>query len=140
MENNPLVTEIVTFPSYQVLPSTEAAPSGSSWSWSDIFKPVADVLTAGAGLFAQVYPAIKGTTPQTGYPSPNPQTPNQKAPAGYQFDPATGKLVPIGYKVDSLTGQLIPLQAGITASPYFWPVIAGLGAMFLVTSGSKKKR
>jgi len=117
---------------------SDVAPASTGWSWSDIWKPVADIITTGAGAFAKIYPAITGTTPQTGYPSPYPQTPNTKIPAGYTIDPVTRKLVPIGYTIDPVTGKYIPIQAGITASPYFWPVILGVGAMFLVTAGGKK--
>lgn len=106
---------VVTTDSFSMPPAVQQPTS--SWSWSDIFKPAADILTAGATAFSKIYPAIKGT----GYPSPYPQTPSTKVPAGYRLDPATGRLVPL------------TAQAGLTASPYFWPIVLGGAAFFLMT-------
>lgn len=157
METNPLVSEIVTFPSTDLpggyapgwwgvdpstIPSTApVAPATSSWSWSDIWKPVADVIGTLSTAAGKVLPAILKTTPQTGYPSPYPQTPSTKIPAGYYVDPVSGRLTPIppGYRINPMTGGLLPIQAGMTDSPYFWPVALGLGAMFLVTSKKSRK-
>lgn len=94
-------------------------PAASSFSWGDFLTPVANVLKTGADIFSKVYPAIKGT----GYPSPYPQTPGNSIPPGYRYDPTTGRLVPM------------QTQAGIgslTSSPYFLPIVLGLGAFLIM--------
>jgi hypothetical protein len=122
-------------PVFEPLPTITPAPApaDSGWTWQDIWKPVSQVLTTGAEVFSKVYPAVTGTapvtSPQTGYPSPYPQTPKPSAPTGYQYiyNPATRS-----YQLQPLTQQ-----AGITASPYFWPVTLGLGALLFLTAGRK---
>lgn len=100
-----------------------SAPPGSSWSWGDIWTGAAQVIRTGAEAFARIYPAIKGT----GYPSPYPQTP-------------TGAQIPPGYRLNPSTGRIEPVSqiTAMTASPYFWPAVLGIGAFFIVSQTRRR--
>ncbi len=101
---------------------TPSAPPSASWTWSDVWGGVAPVIKTGAEAFTRIYGAIKGT----GYPSPYPQTPSTRIPPGYALNPRTGRIE----RISAPTG-------GIIQSPYFWPVVLGAGAFFLVSARKK---
>ncbi len=141
----------VSYPSYEVpqlpapapliwspepSPVLAPVPQDSSWSWESIWKGIEPVIRTGAEAFTKIYPVVTGTKTSSGQAQAPTTTPrpgalwpaNTPPPSGYRRDPMTGKLVPT------------TMQAGITASPYFWPVALGLGAMVLMSSGGSSKR
>lgn len=111
-------------------------PAESTWSWSSLWEGIAPVIKTGAEAFSKIYPVV--TAPKT--------TTQAAVPSGY-YRTSTGSVAPIpkGYTVNPQTGQLqplpgtVPMVTGITASPYFWPVTIGIGALFLL-SQSKRRR